>query len=227
MHDVGTFTLLNSSEVPDADYSYGGAQLVPANSDPFAKFRKDAANITGFAEDTMILTSRGLCRVQNIHAGMLIHTRDHGLQRVLWSGRTDLTASKDLQPIVIPQGSIGNDSTLKVASHQGLLFTEWRASMFFGEPEVLVEAESLLGMSGIHRQKACGTRFHHLMLDQHALIHSNGAWTESLHPQDVAPDQFGAAALQEICSLADGKAVTSMNSVPRVSFYEACALQAA
>lgn len=224
IHDLDTLT--QSPEILNADYTYGGAPLVPANSDPFAKHRKETSTITGFAENTMILTSNGLCPVQKIHAGMQLHTRDHGVLPVRWSGRTDRSATSDLQPIVIPQGALANDITLKVASHQGLLFTEWRAAMFFGEPEILVKAKGLVGMSGIHRQKGCRTRFYHLMLDQHALIHANGAWTESLHPEDLS-SQRDAELDNDIAKLVAASPAFSSKTVPAVSVAEARVIQAA
>ena len=190
IHDIGAFSFASGqTETLDA---YAQSPLQPANTDPFAKFKRTSTDpLIGFAENTLILTTQGPCPVQNITKGMRVHTREHGIRDVLWSGRTDHAADQELQPIVIPQGALGNDIALRVASHQGILFTEWRAALFFGEPEVLVKAEGLMGMSGIHRQKRARTRFYQIMLDQHALIQTNGAWTESLHAEDAASSQFG------------------------------------
>ena len=212
----------------DARTGCAGAPMRPANSDRFGKSKDVASGIlTGFAESTLILTNQGPKAVQDIRAGMRVHTRDHGLREVLWSGRTDRKATRELQPIVVPQGALGNDITLKVAANQGLLFTEWRALMFFGEPEVLVEAKGLLGMSGIHRRQGVQTRFFQIMLDQHTLIQTNGAWTESLHADDVSPATFGADAARDVFEAAPVNSAAEQKVVPALSTAEARLLQAA
>lgn len=226
IHDISALSF--GPDCVDDLETYSGAPMRPANSDPFAKYKRGPADpLIGFAENTLILTSEGARAVQDILPGMLVHTRDHGLRVVRWSGRTDRAASRELQPIVIPQGALGNDSTLRVASHQGLLFTEWRAAMFFGEPEVLVAAKGLVGMSGIYCQKGARARFYQIMLDQHALIRTNGAWTESLHPSDVAPLQFGQTAARDVASLQLAAGATDPKVMAALSCVEARVLQAA
>lgn len=226
IHDIGAFSFATDQAETLSDYM--DAPLRPANSDPFAKYKRAPLDpLLGVAQGTLILTCEGLLPVEEICKGMRVHTRDHGTRDVLWCGRTDRAADRALQPIVIPQGALGNDITLRVASHQGLLFTEWRAALFFGEPEILVEAKGLLGMSGIRRQAGVQARFYQIMLDQHALIQTNGAWTESLHAGDVAPAQFGqeeAAHIAQLQPLADA---TQPKAIPVLAHMEARVLQAA
>ena len=210
MHDIGAFAF---AQDPD-DQPLGGRIAVAQRKGPVAE-------LVGLSADTPVLTCDGPIAVRDIAPGARVHTRDNGIQPVLWSGRTDRAATRDLQAVVIPQETFGSGRDLCVAPHQGVLVNDWRATVFFGEPEILIQAKGLSGLSGIHRLSGRRTEFYQILLPEHALIQANGSWTESLHPEDVLAAQFGRAATAEIAALDRS---TGAKSVPMVTVGEARAL---
>ena len=72
----------------------------------------------------------------------------------------------------------------------------------FGTDEVLVAAKQLLLVEGIDiAQDLDGVTYVHLLFDDHQVVWSNGAETESLHPGRNALDMAGEAAREEILAL--------------------------
>jgi hypothetical protein len=72
----------------------------------------------------------------------------------------------------------------------------------FGIDEVLVAAKQLCQMDGI--DLACdldGVTYVHFLFDDHQIVMSNGAETESLHPGTEALKSVGPAAREEIFAI--------------------------
>lgn len=82
-----------------------------------------------------------------------------------------------------------------VSQQHRMLVTGWQAELLFGEDEVLVPAVHLLNDTTVRLQRGGAVQYHHLLLDRHAVIETNGAWSESFHPgaqalKDVARDAY-------------------------------------
>lgn len=72
----------------------------------------------------------------------------------------------------------------------------------FGTDEVLVAAKQLCQMDGIDlAQDLDGVTYVHFLFDDHQIVVSNGAETESLHPGAQTMKSVGPAAREEIFAI--------------------------
>lgn len=163
-----------------------------------------------FTPGTLIDTAKGLTLIEQLRVGDLICTRDHGLQPIRWIGATFVTSRRldlqpNLRPILIPAQALGPDTPkrdLTVSPQHRMLIQSRIAMRMFDHGEVLVAARHLLGLNGITAQApAAGVTYLHVLFDQHEVIRSNGAWSESflIGPQMIKSGDRGIMA--EITSL--------------------------
>ena len=166
-------------------------------------------NIVCFTPGTLIATPRGEVAVENLRVGDKVVTRDNGLQEIRWMGGKqmgwhDFAANPHLKPIMVKAGSLGNGlperDTMLSPNHR-LLVANDRTSLYFDEHEVLVAAKHLVGGNGIRQVDSSGTTYHHFMFDQHEVVLSNGAWTESFQPGDYTLKGLGNAQRTEVFEL--------------------------
>lgn len=161
------------------------------------------------AKGTKIATSVGAMPVENLKSGDLVMTRDSGLQPVRWVGRRnlmagDLSRHPDWAPVRIPAGTLGAGNPqedLLVSPNHRILITNNRATLYVGEAEVLVAASHLLGVPGIHRCPMDQVSYFQVLFDQHEVILSNGAWTESFQPSALSLGAIDAAQRAEVLAL--------------------------
>jgi len=144
---------------------------------------------------TMIRTPNGQRAVEDIVAGDLVVTRDHGVRAVQWTGARRFAARGNCTPVRFETGALGNTAPLVVSQQHRMLVTGWQAELLFGEDEVLIPAVHLLNDTTVRLQRGGTVQYHHLLLDRHAVIETNGAWSESFHPgaqalKDVARDAY-------------------------------------
>ena len=167
-------------------------------------------NVLCFGADALIDTDSGPVPAGDLKAGDLVRTRDAGLQPVRWVGRRVLTqaefeAAPNLRPIRIRAGALGAgtpSADLIVSPQHRVLVRSRIAQKMFGTDEVLVAAKQLLLVEGIDiAQDLDGVTYVHLLFDDHQVVWSNGAETESLHPGRNALDMAGEAAREEILAL--------------------------
>lgn len=135
-----------------------------------------------FAVGTRIETAAGVRRVQTLKVGDLIPTRDNGLQPILWIGRQIVDGAGKNAPIRFCKGAIGNDCELLVSPNHRMLITGWRAQLFFGEDEVLIEAKHLLNGDTIHVKNCETIEYFHLLFEGHEIISAAGVPCESYFP---------------------------------------------
>lgn len=162
-----------------------------------------------FAAGTMIETASGMRAVESIKVGDLVRTVDHGLQPVRWRGQrllsaVELDANPALRPIRIRTGALGNGlpkCDLIVSPQHRVLVRSRIAQRLFDSDEVLVAAKQLLTVDGIDIAEKDDVTYVHLMFDQHEVLYSNGAETESLYAGPQALDAIDAAGIEEIFAL--------------------------
>ncbi|WP_411958007.1 Hint domain-containing protein [Paracoccus homiensis] len=163
-----------------------------------------------FAEDTIIDTLLGERAIQNLRPGDLIRTRDNGMRWLRWVGRTVLSprrlaAAPQLRPIRIRAGALGPGmpaSDLTVSPQHRILVKSVIAQRMFGEDEILVAAKHLLDMPGVGVVDGqTGVTYYHMLFDDHEILRSNGAWTESLYVGPYAISTMGAQARREVTEL--------------------------
>jgi CshA-type fibril repeat protein len=162
-----------------------------------------------FTPGTMIATPRGEMAVEDLRAGDKVVTRDNGLQEIRWVGQKalswqDMARAPHLRPVLVKAGSLGNglpERDMMVSPNHRLLVANDRTALYFDEHEVLVSAKHLVGSTGVHAVESMQTTYIHFMFDQHEVVLSNGAWTESFQPGDYTLNGMGNAQRNEIFEL--------------------------
>lgn len=169
--------------------------------------------IVCFAGGTMIRTPQGDVAVEDLRPGMMVMTRDAGAQPLRWCGASAvpaavLQAGDRLRPIRIEAGALGvgmPSAALRVSPQHRVLVSSAIAERMFGTTELLVPAKHLTDLPGVSvDDDLSGVTYHHLMLDAHHILTSNGAPTESLYPGRQALQAIGPDAVAEIEALFPG-----------------------
>lgn len=163
-----------------------------------------------FTRGTLIQTEHGPIAIEDLAEGMLVATRDNGLQPLRWVGSRSigaltLAAHPEIRPIRIRAGALGPNrptQDLIVSPQHRILIRSRIAQRMFDAEEVLVPAKQLLQNDGIDiATDLKSIDYFHLLFDQHEIVTSNGAETESLHTGPVALESVSKAARQEILAL--------------------------
>ena len=188
----------------DIELRYNGSAVLASSLDA------TNTNVLCFGGDALIDTDSGPVPAGDLKVGDLVRTRDAGLQPVRWVGRRVLTqaefeAAPNMRPIRIRAGALGAgtpSADLIVSPQHRVLVRSRIAQKMFGTEEVLVAAKQLLLVEGIDiAQDLDGVTYVHFLFDDHQVVWSNGAETESLHPGRNALDMAGEAAREEILAL--------------------------
>jgi Ca2+-binding RTX toxin-like protein len=142
-----------------------------------------------FAAGTQIITSDGPVAIEDLEVGDCVMTMDNGVQPLRWIGSQklgagDFAASPKLKPIKISAGALGNGTPLNdlvVSRQHRILVRSAIAERMFGVNEILVAAIKLVGLPGVAIiEDAESVEYFHMLFDQHEIVFSNGAATESL-----------------------------------------------
>ncbi|MDT1061920.1 Hint domain-containing protein [Paracoccus sp. CPCC 101403] len=168
------------------------------------------AEVFCFVAGTMIETRNGQIAVENLRVGDEVLTRDRGFQEIRWIGSVKipaatLTRQPKLRPIRIKAGAIGADmpsSDLLVSPQHRIFVRSKIAVKMFGALEVLVPAKQLLQLEGVDYAEDLETvEYFHFLFDQHEIVMSNGAATESLFTGPQALKAVGHAGRAELLAL--------------------------
>lgn len=163
--------------------------------------------IVCFARGTHLLTDRGEVAIEDLRKGDFVITRDNGPQPIRWVGSTRVGAPNasipdNLCPIRISAGALGKNTPtqdLVVSPQHRVLVRSRIAQRMFGTSEVLVAAKQLLQVDGIDTATdLTEVEYFHMLFDQHEVVISNGAETESLYTGPEALKSVGRQAVQEI-----------------------------
>ncbi|TNF21131.1 MAG: type I secretion protein [Rhodobacteraceae bacterium] len=219
-NDYDTLDLTNSAP-PGGSISV--TYTSPDNEDGFVEYFDDTGALLGtstfedienvivpcFTPGTTIATPMGERLIEDLREGDRVITRDNGLQEVRWIGQSDLTGHQlarapHLRPILIQAGSLGDnlpEQDILVSPQHRILLTSEKAQLYFEEREVLVAAKHLTHLDGVDEVGTLGVTYIHFMFDQHEVVLSNGAWTESFQPGDVTMQGMGDRQKSEIYEL--------------------------
>lgn len=163
-----------------------------------------------FTAGTLIETPAGLVAVETLSVGDLVLTADNGAQPVRWIGRRHFDAAKlaanpALVPIRIKAGALGDNmpaSDLLVSPQHRVLIRSRIAVRMFGASEILVAARQLLQIEGIDEARdLTEVEYVHVLFDQHEVLRTNGALTESLYLGPQAMKSLPAKAVAEILAI--------------------------
>ena len=162
-----------------------------------------------FTPGTLIATPRGEKPVETLKVGDRAVTRDNGIQEIRWLGQRNLNAgdlarARHLRPVRIRKGALGNDlpeRDMMLSPNHRVLVANDRTALYFDESEVLVAAKHLTGMPGVDTVDVTRTSYLHMMFDNHEVVLSDGAWTETFQPGDYSLAGIGNAQRTEIFEL--------------------------
>ncbi|KIN65326.1 Type I secretion target repeat protein [Sulfitobacter noctilucae] len=169
--------VLTDSDGPGPGKS-GTATLLDGSTVTFSEIE----SIICFAQGTAVETPYGPRRVEDLAPGDLVLTRDHGPQPLRWVGSRTVAGAGSFAPIQFAPGSIGNKDRLVVSPQHRMLIDDYRASMYFGEDEVLTAAHFLVNGDTVVRREMASVSYFHLLFDTHELVLSGGTWSESYQP---------------------------------------------
>lgn len=185
-----------TSQTEDADgNSYSGSINLLDGADSVIgtmTFNEIEQIIPCFTPGTLIATPEGERRVEDLVVGDRIITRDNGIQPIRWLGQrslagSELKAAEHLQPILIREGALGNslpERDMMVSPNHRVLVANDKTALYFEDREVLVAAKHMTGLPGIDAVETSSVTYIHFMFDQHEVVLSDGAWTESFQPGD-------------------------------------------
>lgn len=163
-----------------------------------------------FVDGTQIDTADGPVAVENLRAGDLVRTADHGYQplRLALSrqvGSVWQMQNPRLRPVRITAGSLGNglpQRDLRVSRQHRMLVASSICERMFGTPEVLLPAVRLTELPGIFVEDDCAPLvYFHLVFDRHEVIFADGAPAESFFIGRQALDSLTPEARDELLTL--------------------------
>jgi len=163
-----------------------------------------------FVSGATILTQKGPVLVEHLQVGDKVLTMDNGYQPIRWIGARsfdsiDLAINPRLGPIRICAGSLAPnmpEKDLLVSRQHRILVRSIVAQRMFGAREVLIPATKLKDLNGVQaEQNLTNVTYHHFMFDDHEVVFSNGAPTESMSLGKEALKSVGIKALKEITSI--------------------------
>ena len=154
-----------------------------------------------FTRGTLIKTQSGERPVEELSAGDMVLTMDHGYQPIRWIGSSKRPATGDMAPILIRKGALGNARDLRVSPQHRMLLSGWQAEVLFGESEVLATAKSLVNDHSILREEGGEVEYFHMLFDTHEIVYAEGAPSESFHPGAEGWKALDAPTRNEILEL--------------------------
>ena len=181
----GRILLVNSAILSSLDSQDGVTDNV-IDVDGLLANNNPAVNRLGeilcFAQGTWITTPSGQVPIEELAAGDMVVTMDHGPQPIRWISSSKRHAIGDMAPILIRKGALGNTRDLRVSPQHRMLLSGWQAEVLFGESEVLATAKSLVNDHSILREEGGEVEYFHILFDSHEIVYAEGAPSESFHP---------------------------------------------
>ena len=158
------------------------------------------AAVPCFTPGTMIATPTGERRVEGLHVGDRVITRDNGIQEIRWIGQhdisdVDLKQAEHLKPVLIRQGALGNDlpeRDMLISPNQRVLVASDETGPYFEERETLIAAKQLIGLDGVGIVEASNMTCIYVMFNLQEVILSDGVWTESVSSRDMSVTEADA-----------------------------------
>lgn len=136
-----------------------------------------------------LLTTKGPKLVRHVRPGDLVITADNHLAQVRWTGFCDLPARGRFMPLRVRAPYFGVIKDLFLAADQRLFFDGSEVEYLFGEESVLAAARHLVDhVSVLPAPGIRIMRYHHILLDHHAIISVSGAQMESFDARLLLDD---------------------------------------
>ncbi|WP_207906093.1 Hint domain-containing protein [Primorskyibacter sedentarius] len=171
----------------------------------FATTSPGTAQVVCFTTGTLIETPSGDFPVEELSVGDLVTTANRGAQPVRMIVARCLGFPEDdaeLKPIEFKPGSLGNGlprRALCVSPQHRILLCNNAAQEAFGLGECLVPAKALTHLPGIRKKIGCrSVTYYHLVFDQHEIVFSEGAPTESMFLGPMACQSLPSECQREL-----------------------------
>ncbi len=171
----------------------------------------DIEDVPCFVSGTLIETLQGPVPIEDLKATDQVLTYDNGYKPIRWIGscrvsRTQIQASPNLKPILIRAGALGigfPKHDLIVSPQHRVLVSSAIAKRMFERKEILIPAKKFLPLDGVDTvdSNPDGVGYWHMLFDDHQVIWSNGAATESLYTGPEALKAISPEARIEIQTL--------------------------
>lgn len=163
-----------------------------------------AKAVTCFTPGTLITTKGGRRAVESLRPGDRALTRDNGFQPVIWTGQhvcnnLNQTCGRLATPVLIRADALAPglpERDMLVSPQHRFLTTDPARLSGTGESEALIEAIALIGAPGIERATCESVTYIHILFEQHEIILSENAWSESFQLT-----QANARALAQDCQI--------------------------
>ena len=131
--DAGNMFLVNSTMATGVDLNSGSWPQIQSIDVTSVTDVKDGLvpsalqDFVCFTRGTLIKTDQGERPIEELAAGDMVLTMDHGYQPIRWIGSSKRAATGDLAPILIRKGALGNDRDLRVSPQHRMLLQGWQA----------------------------------------------------------------------------------------------------
>lgn len=166
--------------------------------------RLQAAGIPCYTSGTRIDTPCGSKRVEDLRAGDLVMTSDHGPQPLIWCGRSDISSdalrrASNLNPVLLHARALGNPKPILVSAQHCFLVKDDRGQ------ETLVRARHLARTPcarTLEYQREIS--YIHIMCVQHEIITADGIKSETFYPGPQALKMLDLESLLQILALFPG-----------------------
>lgn len=142
--------------------------------------------------------------IEDLTVGDMVMTKEGTARPIRWLGKTSLdkarlTAQREIRPIKIEAGALGNSEEMRVSPNHCFLLSGPLIEARFDEAEALAPAKSLVNDKTITIDHSLEPiNYYHIMLDTHDVIMANGIWSESLFLGDFIAGAMDPVHLEEI-----------------------------
>lgn len=191
--DAGGITYTNTDDA--AGGLSGSATLLDGTVVTFSEIENV---IICFTEGTHIATPSGPRRIETLEPGDMVLTLDNGPQPLRWVGTRTLPATGNLAPVRIKAGALGNNADLVVSPQHRMLHQSSKSELLFNHRDVLIAAKHLINGDDIVRDSVKQVTYVHIMFDQHEIVFTENAPSESFFPGTTGLDAVGLAAREEL-----------------------------
>ncbi len=159
-----------------------------------------------FTTGTLIETAEGELPIEELRPGMLIETRDSGLQPLRWigiraMGGRALLDSPHLRPVFVNKGAFGNGLPTQdtmVSPNTRLPVARESGRFLVGMSEQMTAIKALVNHRGIQQIDSVGICYVHIRFDGHQVVAANGFWSECFNSSDQSMNPFGNSQRNEI-----------------------------
>jgi hypothetical protein len=182
-----TRLLVFLGEMPPAAVDLWVAEVHPAAARRANLVAPEEAGLLCFTPGTRLRTATGTARIEDLHPGTLVQTRDNGLQPVLWMASQRVSGGRLYAvPHLRPVRFRSAEGDLAVSPGHRMLVRGAAARALFNADEVLAAASDLIdGHAVIRDREARAVTYVHLLTEGHQVIWANGFEAETLYPPEI------------------------------------------